>query len=196
MAKDEKPAQRAASEDQQAKPDQPKKPGRWKRLLGKTWLVLLIVGLLSAQGVGFWYFGVYRTAKKSPSAELTLGQFRFIAESAEAGDVSRADFSLHIRLLNEVATPARRQLEDRKFKVQQDIEELLRQARSGDFVEPTLTGLKRRVQEQVNASLGMRALAGVIITDLKLERASEKPPAGAVAGRAEPRRGKTLLEKR
>ena len=54
-------------------------------------------------------------------------------------------------------------------RVRQDIEQLLRRARDADFSEPSLAGLKRRIQEQVNETVRMRVVADVIFTELSLQ---------------------------
>jgi hypothetical protein len=82
---------------------------------------------------------------------------------------------LHIGLLKVDDRVARAKLAANKFRVQQDIEELLRQAGGEDFVDPLLTELKRQLQEQINATIGMRAIAQVIITDLSIDRAAQQP---------------------
>ena len=69
----------------------------------------------------------------------------------------------------------------RRYAVQQDIEELLRQAHGADFADPVLGELKRQLQEQINRTLEMRAISQVIITDLELHQ-SDSTPAREVAG--------------
>jgi len=73
-----------------------------------------------------------------------------------------------------VRATARTRLAARKFKVQQDVEQLLRQAHPDDFADPVLAGLKRQLQEQINESLGLRAISEVIITSLEY---GSQPPA-------------------
>ena len=80
---------------------------------------------------------------------------------------------MHIALLEQVEVAARRELSAKRFRVQQAVEELTRRAHGGDFEDPLLTELKRRLQERVNEALGIRVIADVIITDLKLERKGE-----------------------
>ena len=153
---------------------QPKTSGKaasWRRFLTPKWIAALVVVSVVIHGIGFAYF---RLADKSPSAantpEVSLGAFRFDADENEAGRITNAEFSLHIALLKQVDQAARRRLEAHRFRVQQDIEELLRRAHSGDFDDPKLGELKRQLQERINETLGMRAIADVIITDLKLQQ--------------------------
>lgn len=152
---------------------QPKTPGKvagWRRLLTRKWIAIVVVASIVLHGIGFTYS---RLARSSPAAttspEVSLGEFRFEAGSSEIGRIAAAEFSLHIALLEQVDGAARRRLDAYRFRVQQDVEELLRQAHSGDFDDPGLGELKRQLQERINETLGMRAIADVIITDLKLK---------------------------
>jgi len=88
---------------------------------------------------------------------------------------------LYITLLDGFQQRGRQQLAANRNRVQQDIEQLLRQAHPGDFEDPCLTELKRRIQAQINKSLGVRAVADVIITGLELElnREAARPEAQA-----------------
>jgi hypothetical protein len=141
------------------------------RLLTPKWLLALLAASLVGHVVGFIS---YQLATKPPSIgcdpEVPLGQFRFAPDPSDGGHVTEAEFSLHIALLGQVEPEARRALEAKRLRVQQAVEELVRQAHSGDFEDPLLGDLKRMLQEQINQTLGIRAIADVIITDLKLER--------------------------
>jgi flagellar basal body-associated protein FliL len=173
MATEEKQSdqdQDAETTPETEKAKTPAKAASWRRLLTRKWIAILIVASIAIHGIGF---ACSRLAGKSASAtsspEVSLGVFRFEAGEKEAGRISNAEFSLHIALLDHVDQAARQQLETRRFRVQQDVEELLRRAHSGDFDDPKLGELKRQLQEQINESLGIRAIADVIITDLELD---------------------------
>ena len=116
---------------------------------------------------------IARQQAPSPS-EIDLGTFRFETERAEGGQTLHADFSLHVALQEAAERVARQKLSARKFRVQQDVEELLRKAHAGDFDDPALQELKRQLLEQIDQTLGLRAVSEVIITGLKLQR--EGPP--------------------
>ena len=159
------------------------KKGFLKRLLTPKGLAILVGVSIAVHAV---VYTCTRSGKGASSeaaaAEISLGDFRFEANPTEAGSISSAWFSLHIVLLDPVDTEARKKLESRGFRVQQDVEELLRQAHGGDFDDPNLGELKRQLQEQVNETLGMRAIADVIITDLELTpREESAPPASRTA---------------
>jgi flagellar basal body-associated protein FliL len=176
-----------AEEANQKKPDAEAQPtvkreesgkiASWRRFLRKNWIVILVAATVVVHGVGFAYF---RLTHGSPalvaSPEVSLGVFRFEASQNEVGRITGAEFSLHIALLEHVDRVARRRLEDCRFRVQQDVEELLRRAHGGDFEDPSLGELKRQLQEQINETLGMRAIADVIVTDLKLRRREGELP--------------------
>ena len=167
--------------DEQSKT--PGKPPAWKRLFTLRWFVVLLVVTIVVQGGFFTY---YQLAAGTPTptpveSEVSLGDFAFRAGQAEKARIVAAQFSLHIALLPQLGEAAHACLKTRKFRVQQDIEELLRQAHGADFDDPTLAELKRQLQEQVNETLGIRAIADVIITDLKLTFNDKKADSPATA---------------
>lgn len=152
------------------------KPAFWKRLLTLRWFAALLVLTIMIQGSFFTYYQcVAKTGALEPDAEISLGAFNFKADATEKGRIAAANFSLHIALLPQVGEAARCRLDTHKYRVQQDVEELLRQAHSADFDDPSLTELKRQLQEQVNETLGVRAISDVIITDLKLTFSPKRP---------------------
>lgn len=162
-----------AAESSAPTPDRPSTPSKmawWRGFSTRKWVVILVVGSVVLHAIGFTYSRLAgRTPPNSGTPEVSLGVFRFEADKDEAGRVTAAEFSLHIALLEQVDQAARGQLEAHRLRVQQGVEELLRQAHGGDFDDPDLGELKRRLQEQINETLGMRAIADVIITDLKLQ---------------------------
>ncbi len=140
------------------------------RFLTRKWLLVLLAVSVLGHGVGFAYSRLTaRSPARDRSPEVSLGVFRFEPDPGEKGRIAGAEFSLHISLLSQVEKTARQQLPAKRRRVQQAVEELIRRAHSGDFEDPVLSDLKRRLQEQINAALGMRVIADVIITDLKLE---------------------------
>jgi hypothetical protein len=144
------------------------------RLLSKRGLLILLAVSIVGHAVTFTCFQLTGDSPQSGSCpEFSLGEFQFVADPSEGGPIARAEFSLHITLLDEVDRVARKGLEEKKFRVQQGIEELIRRAHGGDFDDPVLGGLKRQLQEQINQTLGVRVIADVIITDLLLERNSD-----------------------
>ena len=176
MADDAKDKARNAEPESDGQ--QTKKPGRtafWRRFLTQKWTVTLVAVSVVVHGFGFLYYQFAgRSRQTSPNPEVNLGAFEFKADRAEFGAITKAEFSLYIALLEQVDREARGRLENHKFRVQQDVEELLRDAHGGDFDDPKLGQLKRQLQEQVNETLGMRAIADVIITDLKVQRSNEE----------------------
>jgi flagellar basal body-associated protein FliL len=189
MAELDKP-DRAAEEEETAEqqPSKRRKPGRLlARLLEPKWLLVLLAVSITGHAIGFTYYkAVARGSADDPSREVSLGVFRFVADPAEGSGIGTADFALHLALLEQVEGAARRELSAKRFRVQQAVEELIRRAHGGDFEDPLLTDLKQRLQEQINEALGIRVIADVIITDLKLERKGEPIERIADTGGAEP----------
>ena len=146
------------------------------RALSPKWLAILLGVSIVGHGVAFIFVKLKsKTPEVMSSAEISLGDFRFVADPSEGGHseggrITSAEFSLHIELIQQFDQSARQQLTARKFRVRQDIEELLRRAHNGDFENPLLGELKQQLQEQINTTLGMGVVAEVIITDLKLQR--------------------------
>jgi len=138
-------------------------------LTSRAVLAALLAMSLVMQGVGFWYLrGSSTTA--IPDGEVTLGQFSFEGSPSSTANITSAQFTLHLDLLDAVDQKARKRLEKRRFRVEQDVEELIRQAKGADFEPTSIAQLKRTLQERINASLEMRAIDEVIITDLHLDR--------------------------
>jgi flagellar basal body-associated protein FliL len=167
--------------------EKPAEPGelvapRWRRLLKGHWLAAIVVTSVVAHGLMWAVQTSQRTSGRQVRGEVTLGEFEFHSPPGAVSRVGSASFQLHISLLQEMETRARTRLEGRRFKVQQDVEELLRQAHGGDFDDPQLDELKRQIQEQINQSLDLRAISEVIITDLAVDRRNiEADPATAAA---------------
>ena len=171
-----------AEEKSEATPSATKLVSFWrrfsiKRLFGMRMLATIAVCslVLNVAGYGFIRARMLRSPPPPPSPEITLGAYQFQGESPGRSGIVSARFTLHVSLLKEAEKAGRAQLGDAKFRIQQDVEELLRRAHGDDFEDPTLAELKRQMQEQVNATLGMRAVSNVIITDLAVRRA--QPPA-------------------
>jgi len=107
------------------------------------------------------------------NAELSLGSFEYVAQDPEPvglGTIRKATFDLHVALLYPRDVSVRNRFAQAKFRLQQDIEELLRRAHGGDFEDPSLAELKRQLQERINTTIGMRAVSEVIITNLTVEQ--------------------------
>lgn len=110
------------------------------------------------------------TKEASPEPEISLGKFAFYDATNNNHAIKQVTFSLNIALLDQVDDAARTRLGSHELRVRQGIEELLREAHGTDFTDPALANLKRQFQTQVNETLDMRAVADVIITDLRIMR--------------------------
>jgi hypothetical protein len=154
----------------------------WRRFIAKRWFVALVVALLVVPTAGFVCL---RPRPKPqpvvPPAEITLGMFQFAGGKGQDCCIAEAEFALAITLLSQVDDAARESLAARRLRVQQGVEQLLRNAHSADFDDPSLVELKRQMREQIDQTLGMRAIGEIIITDLKVRHGEHAAPPAAVA---------------
>ena len=149
----------------------------WRKWLSVKWLIALVAVSIGLHFVGYGYYKRTIFELSEPGApEISLGHFRFEQRNGEDQPIRGARFQVHVSLLGEVDGPARGRLAARRFKVQQGVEELLRQAHSADFEDPNLSELKRLLQERVNEAIGLRAVSEVIITDLEVVRSDMASP--------------------
>lgn len=171
MAEAETPNQTAEDEARQQKSDARKPAGFVGRLLTRKWLLILLGLSVVGHVIGLTY-SQWRATRDSAGLgpEVSLGEFRFVAEPDEGGRVRSAEFRLHIALLGQVEAAARRELAAKRLRVHQAVEELVRRAHGGDFDDPLLAEFKQQLQEQINETLGIRVIDDVIITGLRLER--------------------------
>jgi len=162
--------------------------GRWLgRVFDRPLLGALLIASLAGHLVGYGYHRLSLSmALSAPTAEISLGSFCFQAAPDDRGRVARARFSLHLALLSHVESAARQRLAARKYRVRQSVEQLLRAARSGDFEDPALEGLKARLQQQINQVIDLKAVAEVIITDFRVERAGRSEGTATATARSEP----------
>jgi flagellar basal body-associated protein FliL len=141
-------------------------------------LVLLLISTLVIHGIGWAYYKSIKTsAPVEFSPEIGVGKYQFIADKTAGGRVSGAEFSLYVTALEGLDRIARTLLTSHKFRVQEEIESLLRQTHSGDFDDPTLNDLKRQIRERINQALGNRVVSDVIIANLKIAASNNKEPA-------------------
>ena len=136
--------------------------------------VALIVSIVANLAGVFYFRALANNASPVAAYEIPLGTYRFVADEHEPGQVTEAEFALYIELVRQADRPARRMLEARRQKVRQNVEELLRTAHGGDFNDPALCELKSQLQKRINETLEIRAVADVIVTELKMQRA--EPP--------------------
>jgi len=162
--------------------------GKLKRLLTVKVLAILVVLSFLVHGVGLTYSHFTRTKDQVADAdtEISLGAFAFEANPAEQSMVAAAEFQLYIALIDDMGPQARQTLTQRQYRVKQNVEELLRQAHGGDFADPALGELKRQLQERINETLVMRAIADVIITDLRISRKSHEDRSSAETANSVP----------
>jgi flagellar basal body-associated protein FliL len=178
--REEQPTVEASREDQD---EQPKR--WWKVLPAKYWVLLVVVLSIGVHGLLISLHGLTARSTTTETPEISLGTFRFVNLQPEGSPIAEAEFELHVSLLSEVDRLARPLLESRKFRIEQDVEELLRQVHGADFDDPTLAELKRQIQEKVNQTLEMRGVEAVIVTDLTLKHRAAIEPAAAPTAKPE-----------
>lgn len=105
-----------------------------------------------------------------PPKEVDLGRFAVAPISSLGSSPTMVEFQLHVTFGDQRDGAARHQLEVRRFRVRQHVEELLRRATIDDFDDATLVGLKRQIQAKINDCLELQAVGDVIITDLRLTK--------------------------
>lgn len=147
----------------------------WSRLANRRTLATILAVSVIAHGIGFIYYSKLRQIIVQ-SPEVSLGEFEFENVDTRLSPVTRATFTLHISLLTDIEPKARTRLYRRRFRVQQGIEQLLREAQGGDFEDAKLDELKERIQEQINETLDVRAIEEVIVTDLVVKRVGKDGP--------------------
>lgn len=178
----DKPAHHPPAEDASSDPDASpdaavSKGGRSRRFGLRYCLVVLLVGWLLINGIAFAFCRLRSKPADVPLRdEVELGRFQYVSGHEEhPSHLRKAAFRLHAALAPGTQAIATERLESRKYRVQQDLEELLRRAHPGDFDDPRLRELKRQLTEQINETLGMPALSEVIITELELATDGVRP---------------------
>jgi flagellar basal body-associated protein FliL len=141
----------------------------------KYWLAFLLVSTLVIHGV---FFALYKTSKTAAPIEYTpeigIGKYEFTADKTSGGRIANVEFSLFITALDGLEQIARNRLISHKFRVQEEIESLMREAHSGDFEDTTLNDLKRQIRERIDHALGNRVVSNVIVTNLKITTSNDK----------------------
>jgi flagellar basal body-associated protein FliL len=151
------------------------------------WLIVLLISTIVIHGMGLAYYkfsSASATVEYTP--EISLGNYEFTADRTAGGRVTGAEFSLFITALEGLDRIARTRLDSYKFRVQESVEALLRQAHSGDFEDPTLSELKRQIREQIDQVLKNRVVKEVIIANLKLKASNDKGPASPAESASSP----------
>jgi flagellar basal body-associated protein FliL len=172
---DEKTHPTPEQEDQSGDPSATENKKTAWSISGKClWRTVVILAVLTVilQAGGWIYYAMSASGKGGASPEIALGQYQFSGIPPTGGRVSQARFSLYVTLLKGMEKNGREAMTDHKYRVQQDVEQLLRQAHSGDFDDPDLGGLKLQIREKIDKAVGCRVVSDVIITDLKLSLAN------------------------
>jgi hypothetical protein len=147
----------------------------WSRLFSTQTLVLTTAVLVIFHSVLLLLAGVDRFVNRNREAmEVELGTYRYDSPTAGLPGSLELEFDLHVSLLEKCDRLGRHLLHNHKHRVRQSVEELLRKARDEDFHDPAFTDLKRQIQEGVNATLGERVVAEVILTNVAVQRPEQQ----------------------
>jgi len=166
-------------------PDEKKAAGSWKEVFSYKSATVVLSLLLAVNAAIFAGQKFLFSGNSSlPSGEVTLGEFHYLGSDSPDARIRRIDFGVHVHLLNKVDHKGRTLLKLHQFKVEQNIEELLRQAHDADFDDPKLTELKRQIQETINQSLDQRVIEEVLITDFTADRIPQTPSTELARGKA------------
>jgi flagellar basal body-associated protein FliL len=140
-------------------------------------LIILLICTIITPCIGIAY---YKLSNNTPvvenSPEISLGSYVFAADKTADGRILGAEFSVYITALEGLDRITRTRITTHKFRIQEEIETLLRQAHTGDFDDPTLAELKQKIREQVNRVVGNRVVSDIIITNLKITQSEKKTP--------------------
>jgi flagellar basal body-associated protein FliL len=148
-----------------------KKKSLLARLFSTKTLIVTTAVLVVLHSLLLLFVGFERFVRWGPeSMEVGLGTFRYDSPTTDPTGVSSVQFDLHVSLLEKCDRLARHLLRNHEHRVQQSIEELLREAADEDFRDPKFTDLKRQMQETINATLDERVIAEVIVTGVTVER--------------------------
>jgi len=137
--------------------------------IAQYWLAFILVSTLVLHGIGLAYYkaGNFQ-APLEYSPEIAVGNYQFTADKSVGARIIRAEFSLYFTALDGLDKVARVRVVSHKYRVQQEIESLVRQAHSGDFEDPNLNDLKRQIRDRINQALGNRVVSDVIVANLKI----------------------------
>ncbi len=172
QAPDEAEQAAQGSEDQVSASSSAKGSGSLvRRVIASRWTLAAVAAWAVIQTAGLAAY--YALGRSTPEAarEVTIGQFRFEAPPVPDA-VYQADFTIHVVAAPSLEKFVGQQLAEKQLRVRQAIEELLRLAGPTDFEDPVLGELKRRIKAKLNQLLGAQAIADVLVTDLKLQRAA------------------------
>jgi flagellar basal body-associated protein FliL len=168
----------AESQETDVEGEQAEQPGGSKSLLIR-WIAAIVLGSVVVHGA--LYFMLRKSPQPPAPLEQKVGSFDFVA--ATGGNDARgetAKFDLHVRFVEDLAKPARERLVEHQYRVREAVENLLRRSRPVDVSDTAMARLKHEIQERVDDSLDLRAVAEVIITNLKID-STNRPTAAAIS---------------
>ena len=147
----------------------------WQTVSFKKWLGVIVCASLVIHAVVF-LFAHKSTGSAAVPGEFTIGVFTL--PTGEHGDLQApGKFTLHIRLIDDFDSLGRQRLATHQFRVREAVEGLLRKSKGLDWDDTAVARFKHEIQERIDNSIDLRAVAEVIITDLNLPNAKSTPAA-------------------
>ncbi len=139
----------------------PKSPSR-----GLNFVVVLLVTLAILQPLAVAAYLIVKSPSQSQSSqEILLGKFRFTAPPDDPGKLRACEFHIALILSREWRAWADGKIRQEPGRFRQAVEEVLREARSSDFADPSFRTLRRVLRERLNDLLGVAAVTEVFITE-------------------------------
>jgi flagellar basal body-associated protein FliL len=184
MANETKRPEDATSkeENSQATAASQSKSAWYNSKITQYWLAFLLVSTLVLHGIGLAYYK--SGTNKAPteySPEIAVGNYQFTTDKPIGARITAVEFSLYFTALDGLDNVARNRMISRKYRVQQELESLMRQVHSGDFEDPNLNDLKRQIRDRINQALGNRVVSDVIVANLKISAANNIQNASVAA---------------
>jgi len=139
-----------------AKPSPP-----WLRLA-----VVVLMALAIVQPLALAAYLLWRSCSPGEVVqEVALGKFRFTAEPNDPGKLRGCEFHIALLLAPQWRGWAEAKIRQEPGRFRQAVEEVLREARSSDFADPSFRTLRRVLRERLNDLLGVAAVTEVFITE-------------------------------
>lgn len=133
---------------------------------GLNLTVVLLVTLAIVQPLAVAAYLILKSSSQSHSSqEIVLGKFRFTAPPEDPGKLRACEFHIALVLAREWRAWAEGKIRQEPGRFRQAVEEVLREARSSDFADPSFRTLRRVLRERLNDLLGVAAVTEVFITE-------------------------------
>jgi flagellar basal body-associated protein FliL len=174
----------AESENSAVEIEQAEQPG-WSKSLLIRWIVAIVLGSIVVDCALFF---LLRKSLQPPApvpVELEVGSFDFVAAREATTDIEPlsqpAKFDIHVRFIDDLERPGRELLTAHRHRVRESIENLLRKSQQVELSDPAMARLKHEIQQRIDDALDIRAVAEVIITNLRIDSANRTAAAATIS---------------